>query len=169
MTDELLLQLRDEIVCANGMTEADLAADVRERLARLNLLVLPGPQPMETADAFKKDETQILIYGDFRLAGYCVEPGDEDRDWHIAYWDPLDIDGEGGYWSDGFSGWITAALCWMPMPPIPGAATLRRIAKGVTPEMIANGRHPNGAPKWASDGTLLDDRGKRSIFDDVGE
>jgi hypothetical protein len=28
-------------------------------------------------------------------------------------------------------------------------------------------KHPNGAPKYAADGTLLDDRGKRSIFDDV--
>lgn len=27
--------------------------------------------------------------------------------------------------------------------------------------------HKNGAPKWAPDGTLLDDKGSRSIFDDV--
>lgn len=28
-------------------------------------------------------------------------------------------------------------------------------------------QHPNGAPMFSRDGTLLDDRGKRSIFDDV--
>lgn len=28
-------------------------------------------------------------------------------------------------------------------------------------------RHPNGKPMYSPDGTLLDDRGKRSIFDDV--
>lgn len=27
--------------------------------------------------------------------------------------------------------------------------------------------YSNGAPKWAPDGTLLDDKGSRSIFDDV--
>lgn len=42
------------------------------------------------------------------------------------------------------------------------------------PEEFADGRfadadqkHPNGAPMWAADGTLLDDKGKRSVFDDV--
>lgn len=30
-------------------------------------------------------------------------------------------------------------------------------------------KHPNGAPKFAKDGTLLDDKGNRSIFDDVDE
>lgn len=30
-----------------------------------------------------------------------------------------------------------------------------------------NQRHPNGAPMWSPDGTLLDERGNRSIFDDV--
>lgn len=33
----------------------------------------------------------------------------------------------------------------------------------------AEERHPNGAPKWAPDGTLLDAKGNRSIFDDVDE
>jgi len=33
----------------------------------------------------------------------------------------------------------------------------------------AEEKHPNGAPKWAPDGTLLDDKGNRSIFDDVDE
>lgn len=33
----------------------------------------------------------------------------------------------------------------------------------------AEQRHPNGAPMWAPDGTLLDDRGNRSVFDDVDE
>jgi hypothetical protein len=28
-------------------------------------------------------------------------------------------------------------------------------------------KYPNGAPKYAADGTMLDDRGARSIFDDV--
>ena len=28
-------------------------------------------------------------------------------------------------------------------------------------------RHPNGAPKYAPDGTMLDDKGNRSVFDDV--
>ena len=28
-------------------------------------------------------------------------------------------------------------------------------------------RHPNGAPKYAPDGTMLDEKGNRSIFDDV--
>lgn len=28
-------------------------------------------------------------------------------------------------------------------------------------------KHKNGAPKFARDGTLLDDKGNRSIFDDV--
>lgn len=30
-------------------------------------------------------------------------------------------------------------------------------------------RHPNGAPVWAPDGTLLNADGSRSIFDDVDE
>lgn len=31
-------------------------------------------------------------------------------------------------------------------------------------------RHPNGAPKWSKDGEmLLDDKGNRSIFDDVDQ
>lgn len=29
--------------------------------------------------------------------------------------------------------------------------------------------HPNGNPKFADDGTMLDEQGKRSIFDDVDE
>lgn len=29
--------------------------------------------------------------------------------------------------------------------------------------------HPNGKPKFAEDGTLLDEQGNRSIFDDVDE
>lgn len=33
----------------------------------------------------------------------------------------------------------------------------------------AEEKHPNGAPKWAPDGTLLDEQGNRSIFDDVDE
>ena len=28
-------------------------------------------------------------------------------------------------------------------------------------------RHPNGTPQYAKDGTLLDENGNRSIFDDV--
>jgi hypothetical protein len=30
-------------------------------------------------------------------------------------------------------------------------------------------RYPNGQRKWSDDGTLLDERGNRSIFDDVDE
>lgn len=30
-------------------------------------------------------------------------------------------------------------------------------------------RHPNGTPVFAKDGTMLDDKGNRSIFDDVDE
>jgi len=30
-------------------------------------------------------------------------------------------------------------------------------------------KHTNGAPKFSPTGTLLDDKGNRSIFDDVGE
>lgn len=30
-------------------------------------------------------------------------------------------------------------------------------------------RHPNGQRKWADDGTMLNDKGTRSIFDDVDE
>lgn len=30
-------------------------------------------------------------------------------------------------------------------------------------------RHPNGQRKWADDGTLLTERGTRSVFDDVDE
>lgn len=30
-------------------------------------------------------------------------------------------------------------------------------------------KHKNGAPKYARDGTMLDDKGNRSIFDDVDE
>jgi hypothetical protein len=29
--------------------------------------------------------------------------------------------------------------------------------------------HPNGFPMWESDGTMLDENGKRSVFDDVDE
>lgn len=28
-------------------------------------------------------------------------------------------------------------------------------------------KHPNGAPMFSSDGTMLDEKGNRSIFDDV--
>lgn len=31
----------------------------------------------------------------------------------------------------------------------------------------AAARHPNGSPKYAPDGTMLDGKGNRSIFDDV--
>lgn len=30
-------------------------------------------------------------------------------------------------------------------------------------------KHPNGAPMYAPDGTMLDENGNRSIFDDVDE
>lgn len=30
-------------------------------------------------------------------------------------------------------------------------------------------RYPNGRPKFSLDGTMLDDKGNRSIFDDVDE
>ncbi|PWJ88425.1 hypothetical protein C8D77_111148 [Mesorhizobium loti] len=30
-------------------------------------------------------------------------------------------------------------------------------------------KHPNGQPMWAPSGTLLDERGNRSIFDDVDQ
>jgi hypothetical protein len=30
-------------------------------------------------------------------------------------------------------------------------------------------RHPNGAPKYAPDGTMLDAKGNRSIFDDIAD
>ncbi len=33
----------------------------------------------------------------------------------------------------------------------------------------ATERHPNGQRMWADDGTLLDEHGNRSIFDDVDE
>lgn len=33
----------------------------------------------------------------------------------------------------------------------------------------ANAVHPNGNPKFADDGTMLDEQGNRSIFDDVDE
>lgn len=33
----------------------------------------------------------------------------------------------------------------------------------------ADMKYPNGAPKFAPDGTLLDEKGNRSIFDDVDE
>lgn len=34
-------------------------------------------------------------------------------------------------------------------------------------EEQAQMKYPNGAPKFAPDGTLLDDKGNRSIFDDI--
>lgn len=34
-------------------------------------------------------------------------------------------------------------------------------------EAEANARHANGKPKYAPDGTMLDCRGERSVFDDV--
>lgn len=36
-------------------------------------------------------------------------------------------------------------------------------------ERQAQMKHPNGAPMYAADGTLLDQHGNRSIFDDVDE
>lgn len=30
-------------------------------------------------------------------------------------------------------------------------------------------KHTNGAPKFSRDGTMLDDKGTRSIFDDVAD
>lgn len=37
------------------------------------------------------------------------------------------------------------------------------------PEDWRTQTHPNGRPMWSPDGTLLDDKGNRSIFDDVDE
>lgn len=36
-------------------------------------------------------------------------------------------------------------------------------------EAEAAARHPNGAPLYSADGTMLDDKGNRSIFDDLDE
>lgn len=33
----------------------------------------------------------------------------------------------------------------------------------------AAARHPNGQPKYAPDGTMLDNKGNRSIFDDIDD
>lgn len=41
-------------------------------------------------------------------------------------------------------------------------ALLREAARATT-------KHPNGAPMFAPDGMMLDDKGNRSIFDDVDE
>lgn len=48
-------------------------------------------------------------------------------------------------------------------PPDYGAEV--RIAYAAQAEQ----KHPNGAPMYAPDGTMLDDQGNRSIFDDVAE
>lgn len=32
-----------------------------------------------------------------------------------------------------------------------------------------NAKYPNGAPMWAKDGTMLDENGNRSIFDDIDD
>lgn len=48
-------------------------------------------------------------------------------------------------------------------PPNYGEATLAAYAED------AARRHPNGKPVFAKDGTMLDENGNRSIFDDVDE
>lgn len=43
-------------------------------------------------------------------------------------------------------------------------------ARTVIARALAEDKHPNGALKWSRDGeTFLDDKGNRSIFDDVDE
>ena len=42
-------------------------------------------------------------------------------------------------------------------------------ARNKLEKLMAKQMHPNGAPKWAPDGTMLNEDGSRSIFDDVDE
>lgn len=54
--------------------------------------------------------------------------------------------------------------------PEPGATKpdeILRVIRAALEKVRGEERHANGAPKWAPDGTLLDDKGNRSIFDDV--
>lgn len=49
--------------------------------------------------------------------------------------------------------------------PTETSSALRSVAIRV--RTTAYETHANGKPKWAPDGTLLDDKGNRSLFDDV--
>lgn len=105
MTDEILIRLRDALIGTYGMTEADLAADVREILNRMNLLVLPGPQPTETAP---RDGTLVDLWvGGRRLI---------DMHWH----EPMNTFKPKGWMDrDGYLDADLAPDCWMPAPPAP--------------------------------------------------
>lgn len=131
MIDEILCNLHGELVRADDMTDAGLAADVRETLSWLNLLVLPGPQPMETAP---RDGTRILALITWdALTNYLGEViRSAGAQWVAAVWDDGYRDGASFILADDLEEWVNGIdpVCWMPMPPIPDAATLRRIAKG---------------------------------------
>lgn len=47
------------------------------------------------------------------------------------------------------------------------SATARRIASSIRVRGLKDKKHPNGNPMFAPDGTMLDEHGNRSIFDDV--
>jgi hypothetical protein len=98
------------------------------------------------------------------------------------------------YWSEmiaqSIGGHAVEAMCLAPSGPaqgkyMVGSQTCTSFAKNTAgavddpPDYGEDARHlyhqqalakhPNGAPMYAPDGTMLDDRGNRSIFDDVDE
>lgn len=44
-----------------------------------------------------------------------------------------------------------------------------KVLRDLIAHAVATDLHQNGAPKWTHDGTLLDDKGNRSIFDDLND
>lgn len=61
---------------------------------------------------------------------------------------------------------VAAAKLGVPVGTIKSRLNRGREAMA---KLMAAAVHPNGAPKWALDGTLLDEQGNRSTFDDVAE
>lgn len=49
------------------------------------------------------------------------------------------------------------------------AAKVAILRLDVRTEEQRHDKHPNGAPLWSPDGTMLDEHGNRSIFDDVDQ
>jgi hypothetical protein len=65
--------------------------------------------------------------------------------------------------NDSCGEWAKNTLGAVDDPPDYGATVCAAYAEQ------AAMRYANGAPKFALDGTMLDDKGSRSIFDDVDE
>lgn len=58
---------------------------------------------------------------------------------------------------------------WVPCKACGGSGLHPRAAKALALLPREPETYPNGAPMFSADGTMLDDKGNRSIFDDIDE